>query len=475
MPNIAVTFSPIVGGSSVISLQESFKEVGSTVVNADFRAMMADIPVDDFKQLYSTPDGRQILFAHAKMKAAEFLCDVDGLALSGTQAMIDPFLFNQPRDNTQYYDFSRTLVELALVHVAMEKGMPILGVCGGHQVIAVHGGGKIDQLDAAQLAQQNYMNYDVIKFNHHSMLARIIADKGLNQAPGSASIEKEFFGAHYQVVSKLGKGFTQVAIASDGESIEAAESTWGVPIITTQFHPEVGAKGFPGHEFMYIRTDEDVKTNSKIIDYVNKAAITYHQKKTMLDELKHFIPDDENALIKPSQVKARMQLARKNTMHDGQADIPNNAGPEILPKISKINLFWKPILALVHIIFNSVMKIIKTIGYMLSTYLRKRVSEKLTSDIVKKLQKKDAALKADDLLPGVFDSSVEAIQMRVFSISTEEEFTHRAPNQILRETPAKLWRAGDGVLSITTNQSSFFQSTPTGAIKSLEYQTILSK
>ena len=112
---------------------------------------------------------------------------------------------------------------------------------------------------------------------------------------------------------------------------------------------------------------------------------------------------------------------------------------------------------------------------MLSTYLRKRVSEKLTSDIVKKLQKKDAALKADDLLPGVFDSSVEAIQMRVFSISTEEEFTHRAPNQILRETPAKLWRAGDGVLSITTNQSSFFQSTPTGAIKSLEYQTILSK
>jgi hypothetical protein len=48
MTKVAVTYSPEVGGSSVISLKESFKHVGSQVIDGDYRKMMADIPVEEF-------------------------------------------------------------------------------------------------------------------------------------------------------------------------------------------------------------------------------------------------------------------------------------------------------------------------------------------------------------------------------------------------------------------------------------------
>ncbi len=180
MTKVALTYSPEVGGSSVISLKESFTHVGSEVIDADYRKMMEDIPKGAFESLYSTEEGRQRLFVHAKTKAMELLKDVEVLALSGNSAMIDPGLFNQTRDPDQTYDLSRTIAELALVHVAINKGMPVLGVCGGHQVLAVYGGGEISDLNADKLDKQRYMNYDVIKFNKDSMIAQIIGGKKIH-------------------------------------------------------------------------------------------------------------------------------------------------------------------------------------------------------------------------------------------------------------------------------------------------------
>ena len=258
MSRVAVTYSPIVGGSSVISLKKSFQKVGSDVIDADYRQMMADIPEEEFKKLYATQEGRRQLFAHAKAKAVELLSEVDCLALPGNSAMLDPELFNKERQEGQNYDFSRTIAELALVHVAIQKSMPMLGACGGHQVIAVHGGGEVSDLNAGQLDKQRFMNYDAVKINKDSMLAQIFGGKELTQDVTTPHYESEFFGAHNQVISKLGKGFKQTATASDNQSIEAAESEFGVPILTTQFHPEVGAKGLPNFKFIYQRTKAEI-------------------------------------------------------------------------------------------------------------------------------------------------------------------------------------------------------------------------
>lgn len=302
MSYVAVTYSSEVGGSSVVSLKESFREVGADIVDADYRQMMADIPKEQFDLLYNTADGRQKLFAHAKAKAFDFLRNMDCLALSGNSSMIDPDLFNQQRQQGQSYDFSRTIVELALVHVATEMGMPILGVCGGHQVIAVHGGGSVADLNADKLDKQRFMNYDTVKINKDSMLAKVMSG---TLSPYDVSLphyETETFGAHNQVVSTLGKGFKQTAIASDNHSIEAAENEFGAPIITTQFHPEVGVKGLPNARFIYKQSQQQRESSLKIFDYLNKAGDVYHQKKEVMANIKEFRVQTLEPLFKPSQL-----------------------------------------------------------------------------------------------------------------------------------------------------------------------------
>ncbi|WP_304601748.1 gamma-glutamyl-gamma-aminobutyrate hydrolase family protein [Legionella bononiensis] len=308
MPKVAVTFSPIVGGSSVVSLKKAFKHVGSTVVDADYRKMLEEIPEEKFQELYKDPQGRQLLFAHAKARAAELLEDVDCLALSGNNAMIDPELFNKEREEGQPYDFSRTVAELALVHVAIEKGMPILGVCGGHQVIAVYGGGEIADLNSTQLDKQCYMNYDAIRINKDTMAAQIFGGKNLSEDVKATHYEGNFFGAHSQIISKLPKGFIESGIASDNQSNELTENINGVPIITTQFHPEIGAKGLPESKFVYRRTRHDIETNLRMFEFMHGAALAYNQKKKgILAELRQFTPVNDDEHIKPSEVKAQME------------------------------------------------------------------------------------------------------------------------------------------------------------------------
>ena len=310
MSKVAVTYSPDAGGVCVLSIKEALLEIGSEVVNADFRHMTADIPADIFKQMNDTPEGRQQLFAHAKAKAVEFLKDIDCLVLSGNNAMIDPELYNRQREQDQDYDFSRTIAELALLHVATEKGMPVLGICGGHQVIAVYGGGELSNLTGSQLDKQRYMNYNAIKINTNAILSKIFGKN--NIPPADTTIECEVFGAHTQVVSRLGAGFEKTAIANDDDLIEAAESKFGMPVLTTQFHPEVGAMGVLHAEFIYQRTEQEIEHNLNLFSFMNKAGNAYHQKKSVMNELQSLKPADDNELIKPSQINAP-PAKQKNT------------------------------------------------------------------------------------------------------------------------------------------------------------------
>ncbi|WP_131782220.1 gamma-glutamyl-gamma-aminobutyrate hydrolase family protein [Legionella gresilensis] len=167
---VAVTFSPEVGGVSVFSLMKLFTSANFEVIEADYREIMRAIPMEKFTAAYTTPEGRNKLFAHTKYMASELLNNVSCLALSGNTAMIDPHLFNEARNTNELYDFSRTIAELALIHVATQRGMPILGVCGGHQALAVYSGCTVRPLSENELGRQGFRSYDKIIFNIQSLL-----------------------------------------------------------------------------------------------------------------------------------------------------------------------------------------------------------------------------------------------------------------------------------------------------------------
>lgn len=282
MPRIAVTYSSEVGGNSVISLKQSFFTAGCDVVDADFREMMRSVPKQAFFEAYKTQEGRIKLFAHAKYTAAKFLDDVDCLVLSGANTMLDPELYHKTRLDGENYDFSRTIAELALLHVATQRGMPVMGICGGHQVAAVYGGGTLRELDSKELLTQMYMNYHTVCFNTNSMLKQIIGA----QAGSDVALQQEFFGAHYQAVDTLGKGFVATATNCDGNVIEVQETAHGVPVITTQFHPEITIHGFPDAPDLYQKGDAEKETILKLFDFFVKAGETYKNKKKLMNQIK---------------------------------------------------------------------------------------------------------------------------------------------------------------------------------------------
>ncbi|KTD34145.1 glutamine amidotransferase [Legionella moravica] len=482
MTKVAVTFSPIVGGSSVISLKEAFEHVGSTIVDADYRKMLEDIPDEQFQELYKDPQGRQILFAHAKARAAEVLEDVDCLALSGNNAMIDPELFNKEREEGQPYDFSRTVAELALVHVAIEKGMPILGVCGGHQVIAVYGGGEIADLKATQLETQCYMNYDSIRINKDTMAAQIFGGREFTEDVTATHYEGNFFGAHSQIISKLPKGFIESGIASDNQSNELTENINGVPIITTQFHPEIGAKGLPEAKFVYRRTQHDIETNLRIFEFMHGAAVAYNQKKQMMNQLRQFKTENDEQ-IKPSEVQSSMKELREQKQGEAQKILSKKShesgihwsepsgyallGVSLL--LTGLFILFPPaglaaavgigsaiilsaVLGVLAVVASDWVEkttnaVIDSISSLTASVFRATISMGITKFLVNQLSEKEK-LKANansneaelnTANPSLEnDSSTSRILSSIPDVPNREVLT---PADILRDTPARLWTA----------------------------------
>ncbi|MEY2478080.1 MAG: putative glutamine amidotransferase, partial [Actinomycetota bacterium] len=77
--------------------------------------------------------------------ADELLAGFDGLLLMGG-GDIDPARYRQPAHSTLYgMERDRDETEFALVRSALERGLPTLAICRGHQVLNVALGGTLHQ------------------------------------------------------------------------------------------------------------------------------------------------------------------------------------------------------------------------------------------------------------------------------------------------------------------------------------------
>lgn len=182
--------------------------------------------------LITPPDAPE---AMSRYKQAIASCDA--LCLTGG-GDIDPRLYGQaPTERLRDVDAVRDAAELEAVHLCIDAGVPILGICRGAQMLAVALGGELHQ-DLVSAGFPDHWEEERQGEPVHGLRARwgTAAHSALGGAQAVNSI-------HHQAIADPGPNLEVSAWSSDGV-IEAVE---GERALGVQWHPERLWRQFPEH------------------------------------------------------------------------------------------------------------------------------------------------------------------------------------------------------------------------------------
>jgi putative glutamine amidotransferase len=166
--------------------------------------------------------------------ASRILDGLDGLIITGGRDVGPEGYGQQPHpatDEAVADNRQRDALEFALVDGAIRRGMPLLGICRGAQVINVALGGTLHQ----HLP-------DVVGHTRHQQGNAVFSTSAVRTVPGTrlASLIGESSDAqcyHHQAIDRLGDGLIVSAQDSDGV-IEAVEIPGDSFVLAVQWHPE---------------------------------------------------------------------------------------------------------------------------------------------------------------------------------------------------------------------------------------------
>ena len=184
--------------------------------------------------------GRPVLLLPDPEDAAEpggVLDLIDALVVTGGAGDVDPALYDQePHPETGPVQGERDAYELALVRAAIDRRMPVLGICRGMQILNVAYGGGIEQ----HLP-------DVVGHEDHRHTPGTFADHEVELEVGSlaaraAGAEKTAVKSHHhQGVGEIGAGLV-VTGRSDDDAVEALEDPSCPFVLGVLWHPEEDEK-----------------------------------------------------------------------------------------------------------------------------------------------------------------------------------------------------------------------------------------
>jgi putative glutamine amidotransferase len=169
---------------------------------------------------------------------------IDGLLLSGG-GDIEPIRYGEPAaPEVDGVDRARDAWELALVAAAIERSVPVLGICRGAQVLNVAAGGTLVQHlpDHTEQVHRDRERYGEVVHG-----VRITRGSRLARAMGRARVGVNTL--HHQAVDQVGLGLEAVAWGPDG-FVEAVESVAHARLLGVQWHPELLAD-VPGHPELF--------------------------------------------------------------------------------------------------------------------------------------------------------------------------------------------------------------------------------
>jgi putative glutamine amidotransferase len=179
--------------------------------------------------------GLPVLLPHDPEMAERYLDLVDGLVVTGGGFDVDPALFGaESRHPSVRTKDRRTAFELAATRGALDREMPVLGICGGEQLLAVALGGTLvqhipDEIPGALPHRQPNPR------NEPGHEVRILPGTLLHRITGVPSLAVN--SAHHQAVKAAGPGVVVDAVAADGV-VEGIEDPRRRFCLGVQWHPE---------------------------------------------------------------------------------------------------------------------------------------------------------------------------------------------------------------------------------------------
>ena len=158
----------------------------------------------------------------------------DGIVL-GFGSDIDPARYGgEPHPTMTPHSARRDAFELELARAALERGMPVLGICRGMQLLNVARGGTLSA-DAAPHPGGDWDRWALVR-------EAVLAGTELPEHPGTRSASRRARGwpprsarssdwvnsYHHQAIDRLGDGVVPVAWAEDGviEAVELEGDAW---------------------------------------------------------------------------------------------------------------------------------------------------------------------------------------------------------------------------------------------------------
>ncbi len=200
-----------------------------------------------YAEAVTSAGGLPLPLPHLADAAPELLALCDALVVTGGDFDVPPELYGEARRPAcGPARPERTAAELALLRLALASDLPLLGVCGGMQLLAVALGGSLHQDLEADLGLGGHQQPRPKDVPSHEVV--VAAGTLLAGLVGAGSLRVN--STHHQAVRQPGRGALVSARAPDGviEAIEVPALRFALGV---QWHPEAAGRHEPRHAAIY--------------------------------------------------------------------------------------------------------------------------------------------------------------------------------------------------------------------------------
>lgn len=164
----------------------------------------------------------------------ELLGLLDALVLTGGAGDIDPALYGQrPHPETGPIQPGRDAFELSLARAAVERDMPVLGICRGMHLLNVAFGGSLEQHLPEVVGHEGHRRVPG-RFSEHE----VSLEPGSLAARACGGERVRVKSHHHQGIAEVGEGLIPTGWDAEDGTVEAIEMPGKRFVLGVLWHPE---------------------------------------------------------------------------------------------------------------------------------------------------------------------------------------------------------------------------------------------